>query len=698
MSYRGIKRVLGESNLERKIRLWFGVCLLTLIGGSFWWVNRITEDLIQSNTREQAYGLKSHHILRSHMENIAGFASVLGSPENELTLTQQSAAELFETLSTEPTSIPYEADMIVLDDRILRNQLPDDIIVASDPREIDYLTEMVEEATQLQNEQNELEVLEATDRKAYDEKLKALEAKKNIPKLDERKRPEYYFSTRKNYYYYTPVVFTSKSKCIWCHFPKADDPGKAPRFTEILSLLGDPSTTEEQTEALLTEKLAAAPPMFLRIKLDNEITQDAITKSRAILVTVAIVTAVTSMAFLWVIVRYVIVKPLAHLRDVTEEVSHGRMDVRADVGNRGDEFEELSRSFNRMLRHLLDTQIALQSANEDLDSKVDEQAQLNLKLYEMNQVKSEFLANMSHELRTPLNSIIGFSEILENAKGLENKQVRFASNIRNSGRVLLDLINDILDLAKLEAGKMEVKPSEFKIAPLVGQLCDMVRNLAESKNIKLVCSANQDLPELFQDKIKIRQIVTNLLSNAIKFTPEGGRINVNVNRLPGDRRDGFDGDRLEIKVQDTGVGIAEADQSIVFEKFRQGTSAIGGDALTREVSGTGLGLSIVKELCILLGGEIKLESEVGKGSAFTVHLPWNLNLAPKINSEISLSINEITKSQRVDFARANLSPTPPQDDPVVEGTASSMEDPPETGNRSKRGDPVKPGAEPESYR
>jgi two-component system sensor histidine kinase BarA len=148
------------------------------------------------------------------------------------------------------------------------------------------------------------------------------------------------------------------------------------------------------------------------------------------------------------------------------------MDVRAEL-NTGDEFEELSRSFNRMLRHLHDTQLALQSANDDLDKKVDEQAQLNLKLYEMNQVKSEFLANMSHELRTPLNSIIGFSEILEHAKGLEAKQTRFASNIRNSGRLLLDLINDILDLAKLEAGKMEVKPAEFSVHQLVNELCDM---------------------------------------------------------------------------------------------------------------------------------------------------------------------------------------------------------------------------------
>ena len=140
----------------------------------------------------------------------------------------------------------------------------------------------------------------------------------------------------------------------------------------------------------------------------------------------------------------------------------GDLTVRAEI-NSGDDFEELANSFNRMLRYVLDTQIALQDVNSDLDRKVDEQASLTMKLYEMNQVKSEFLANMSHELRTPLNSIIGFSELLENGKGLEEKQIRFASNIRRSGNLLLDLINDILDLAKLEAGKMEARASELSI-------------------------------------------------------------------------------------------------------------------------------------------------------------------------------------------------------------------------------------------
>jgi len=326
------------------------------------------------------------------------------------------------------------------------------------------------------------------------------------------------------------------------------------------------------------------------------------------------------------------------------------MDVRSEL-NTGDEFEELSRSFNRMLRHLLDTQVALQGANEDLDRKVDEQGQLNLKLHEMNQLKSEFLANMSHELRTPLNSIIGFSEILE-AKGEgDEKQVRFASNIRNSGRLLLELINDILDLAKLEAGKMDVKPSEFAIDNLLSVLCDMVRGLADTKSIQLTQHVDENLPDMYQDKIKIRQILTNLISNAIKFTPEGGRIDVYAVRNADQQ--------LVLTVADTGVGIAESDQQIVFEKFRQGPSAIGDDALTREVSGTGLGLSIVKELCILLGGGIELSSEVGKGSTFIVTLPWNAKPRTGKASGIARSLDEVTKSQRVDFARAELTPQPP---------------------------------------
>jgi signal transduction histidine kinase len=648
MSYRGIKRILGESSLERKIRFWFGVCMFILIGLSFWSVNRITENLIYRNTRDQANAVKSNHILRSHLKELKGFA------KND---KQNAAAGLFELLATEPASVPYFADVVVLDANTGRNQIPGTKVkIATEANEVRRLTELVDRANELQREQDQLAALKETDPKAYQEKLVQMESE---PSPDSE-LVESSYSDGKNFYYYAPLIFRSQSDCLGCHFPVSNDPDTKQRLAEIQTLLGSPDTTSEQTLSLNLERYSSVPPMFWRITLDNKTAQEAITQSQAILLSVALITAVLSMLLLWLIVRRYIVQPLAHLRDVTEEVGHGRMDVRAEI-NTGDEFEELSRSFNRMLRHLMDTQLALQEANRDLDGKVDEQAQLNLKLYEMNQVKSEFLANMSHELRTPLNSIIGFSEILESSKGTDDKQKRFASNIRNSGRSLLDLINDILDLAKLEARKMEVKPTEFNIHQMIDELCEMVRNLAQKKNIRLVYDTEDRLPDLMQDKVKVRQVLTNLLSNAIKFTPEGGRINVDLKRH-GDKE-------IQIKVRDTGVGIAESDQQIVFEKFRQGPSAIGHDALTREVSGTGLGLSIVKELCILLGGKIELESEVGKGSTFTVTLPWNFRQLPKINSEITETIDELTKNQRIDMAR--LSATPPA--PTQEEIEASSE-------------------------
>ena len=411
--------------------------------------------------------------------------------------------------------------------------------------------------------------------------------------------------------------------------------------------------------------------MFVRITLDNKIAKAAVTKSRAILISVAIATVVLAVAALWTIIRYVIVKPLAHLRDVTEKVSLGEMTVRAEI-NSGDDFEELAKSINRMLRYVLDTQIALQDVNTDLDKKIDEQAQIALELHEINQVKSEFLANMSHELRTPLNSIIGFSELLENGKGLKEKQVRFATNIRRSGNVLLELINDILDLAKLEAGKMEVRCSEFSLYQMMEDLCEMVRHLADTKNIQLTHTIDPDWPMILQDKVKVRQVLTNLLSNAIKFTPEGGRIVIRGAKLEAYKASDHEDTAadfgplpppmLQIEVEDTGVGIAADDQAIIFQKFRQGASALGSDSLTREVSGTGLGLSIVKELCVLMGGWVELKSDVGQGSTFTVVLPWKYQQTSPATSALNEQINEVTKNRRVDLSRVNRAPVPTVDD------------------------------------
>ena len=625
MSYRGIKRVLGESSLERKIRALFGVALLCLIGISFLWVNQVTEQLIRENTEDKARQMTSAFLLTTH----------LTSKQSDQDVSGIQAAELFRQMA-EFVAVDFQAEAVVVDRGTIRWGTNPTRVV--DPGEVKIVAQLEEEARQIQEQQNRIHAFAAVK---PDPKLE------NIPILDLTKDFFEGHYVDKDYVYYTPVIF--KSDCISCHFAYSTNEADNDKFSQVRNAELD----EKRLEKLNFARLQQAPPYVLKITLPYGEAKSAVNRNRAILIAVAIGTTFLSVMAMWLIVRYVIVKPLRHLRDVTDEVSYGRMDVRANLKT-GDEFEELSRSLNRMLRHLLDTQMALQSANEGLDSKVDEQAQLNLHLHEMNQIKSEFLANMSHELRTPLNSIIGFSEILENAKGLEDKQRRFASNIRKSGRLLLDLINDILDLAKLEAGKMDVNPVEFQIEGVVSQLCDMVRPLAESKHLQMILCVEENLPDVFQDQIKIRQILTNLLSNAIKFTPEGGRINVNVSRT--------DNDQLWMQVQDTGIGIAESDQAIVFDKFRQGPSAIGNDALTREVSGTGLGLSIVKEICLLLGGDVVLESEVGKGSTFTVTVPWNLKLLPRVDSEISQSLDEITKTNRVNFDRANEMPKPSVED------------------------------------
>jgi signal transduction histidine kinase len=360
----------------------------------------------------------------------------------------------------------------------------------------------------------------------------------------------------------------------------------------------------------------------IKVSIPDGPTQADLNRNRAVLLSTAIITVFLAMIAAYIIVRYVIVKPLKHLRDVSDAISRGDINMRADIRT-GDEFEELGVAFNRMLRHLVMGREELRQANAELDNKVDELAQLNLRLMELNRLKSQFLATMSHELRTPLNSIIGFSDVLSSIKSLDEKQRRYVQNIQKSGKTLLDMINDILDLAKIESGKMDVRLSAFRIDQAISAQCDMARPLTEKKNIDLETVVEPRLPEMYQDQGKVQQILNNLLSNAIKFTPEGGRIVVGA-------RQGMDGN-LELVVSDTGVGIAPEDQVHIFEKFRQGQMVLPtGDPMTREYSGTGLGLSIVNELCKLLGGEVSLQSELGRGSTFTVRLPFILTRAPKV--------------------------------------------------------------------
>jgi signal transduction histidine kinase len=216
---------------------------------------------------------------------------------------------------------------------------------------------------------------------------------------------------------------------------------------------------------------------------------------------------------------------------------------------------------------------------------------------------------MSHELRTPLNAIIGFSEVLlERMFGeLNPKQEEYLRDILASGRHLLSLINDILDLSKVEAGRMELEPSAFDLSSTLGGCLTLVRERASRHGIALELDMDESLGQFVADERKLRQVVLNLLSNAVKFTPEGGRI-----RLQGGRED----DAVQISVSDTGVGIAPEDQEAVFEEFRQ----VGSDQAQKS-EGTGLGLALARKFVELHGGRIWVASEVGKGSTFTITIP-----------------------------------------------------------------------------
>jgi signal transduction histidine kinase len=252
------------------------------------------------------------------------------------------------------------------------------------------------------------------------------------------------------------------------------------------------------------------------------------------------------------------------------------------------------------------TQSALAIQNARLYQEIEDKSR---QLEAASRHKSEFLANMSHELRTPLNAVIGFSEVLlQRMFGeLNAKQDEYLKDIYASGQHLLSLINDILDLSKVEAGRMELAPAPFHLPSALDNAVTLVKERATRHGITLDQAIDPGLGELVGDERKVKQVLLNVLSNAVKFTPEGGRITLKAGKT--DRG-------VEISVTDTGVGIAPEDQAAIFEEFRQ----VGHDE-TRKQEGTGLGLTLAKKFVELHGGRIWVESEVGRGSTFTFTLP-----------------------------------------------------------------------------
>jgi signal transduction histidine kinase len=578
MSYRGLTKAIGETSLERKCRWLFGLCLLPLIAGSFWWYGQRTNDMMEEQFRYTGEALATTALVELHM-----------TKQEQDPAVQRGDEKLADALRSET----YKWQ-ILLPENSQRIGKPEDQF------EWDLMSRWTQLGKGLTSDK-EIEGLANIGEQRIVPKNEFVAAVESADGDDGSDDSGWV------YRYYKPVY--AKTSCLVCHVEgiRAHWPKLYPG-----QLMG-----------------------IVRVETDAKKIRAEQEKNIAWLLVTAVATVFLAMVALYLIVRYIIVKPLRHLRDVSNAIRSGDIEQRAVI-HTGDEFEELGAAFNRMLRQLLRQQDELREVNGELDLKIDEMAEANMRLFEMNQIKSDFLATVSHELRTPLNSIIGFSDLLASLDKLEDKEKRYAGNIQRSGRQLLEMINDILDLAKIESGKMDVRLSDFSISSVVSAQCDMARPLSEKKNIDLDCEIEPALPLMRQDSNKVEQILNNLLSNAIKFTPDGGRITVAVKR---DRR----GD-LRLSVTDTGVGISEEEQGVVFEKFRQGSNVLaGGTAMTREYSGTGLGLSIVRELCRLLGGEITVESDLGKGSEFTVVLPWELNDSRRPTSELAEELKQLSK-------------------------------------------------------
>jgi two-component system NtrC family sensor kinase len=307
------------------------------------------------------------------------------------------------------------------------------------------------------------------------------------------------------------------------------------------------------------------------------------------------------------------VGPIQALRAGAERIGGGDLSQRIRIKT-GDELEALADQFNDMAGRLQESYAGLEQKVEERTREVEEKSR---QLEMASQHKSQFLASMSHELRTPLNAIIGLTEMMVTnaARFGTEKAAEPLRRVQRAGTHLLGLINQVLDLSKIEAGKLELSPDLVALAPLITEVVDTARPLAEQNNNRLVVKCQEDLGSLTVDPMRLRQILLNLLSNACKFTKQG-----EVTLLA--RRVINQGNWIEFAVSDTGIGITPEQQAKIFEEFTQADSST-----ARQYGGTGLGLAITRKLARMMGGDVTLTSEAGKGSTFTVRLPTSTEVS-----------------------------------------------------------------------
>ncbi|CAG1005498.1 two-component system, sensor histidine kinase [Phycisphaerales bacterium] len=366
--------------------------------------------------------------------------------------------------------------------------------------------------------------------------------------------------------------------------------------------------------------------------------------------------AVGALAVLvfYIITQKLVLRPVRALKTTAERVREGNLAIRSEIRT-GDEFQELAETLNSMLTDLQSSQDRLRAINAAMDLKVHELAESNQALYQAAKLKGEFLANVSHELRTPLNAINGFAELLtEQARGEAAepeapasvmKRIRYLDNIQNAGKGLLTLINSLLEMARIEAGRVEVRVERMNLRDGCEGLLGLIAPLADKKGIQLKLEVGEDVPVVSTDPKKFQQIVFNFLSNAVKFTEaqeKTGRvpqITLRAERLVAS--DTGAEERVRVSVIDNGPGIPKEDQAHIFEKFYQRDAGH-----TREHTGTGLGLAISKELAGVLHAEIQMESEVGRGAMFSLIMPLEFTPQPPEERALEAKLRGVLSGAR----------------------------------------------------
>lgn len=445
------------------------------------------------------------------------------------------------------------------------------------------------------------------------------------------------------------------ASCLQCHRGTIDSgqawvatrPGSTvPRVTLVSPVFATPATaaglaametaqvsqTEPEAVADLDADLLSDAPLLgvVSVEIPTQVSPRQRLLNRVFLICAALAAALTAALTLYFILTRLILTPVRVLQETAEKVREGDLNVRADIAS-GDEFETLALTLNSMVAGMQSRNEQLAKANRSLDNRLGQLAEANVALDESNRLKGEFLANVSHELRTPLNSILGFADLVKSVAKENPKVTRYAGNIATSGQALLELINDLLDLAKIEAGKMEIRRGELSVQDVFEALATLLAPLAHQRQVRIVTQVGTGVPIITTDAGKLQQVLYNLLSNAIKFSPTGGRIDVVARLEPDTSTSGPAAIRLT--VTDQGPGIDPKDHERIFEKFRQLDSGV-----TREHAGTGLGLAISRELANLLGGTLGVDSRAGAGATFWLHLPVVAPTVAKPREKVQRSV------------------------------------------------------------